>query len=162
VPIDSLLLEGLSLSLGVFPKVVRRVEQSATEPYPALTGDERLALRREMTDAVRAAALAGTKQSALGLARAIDRRLAGWIGLAVGAAFVLGCAATLAICIFGGVGRYSSDVQIAAAWHDLQLANPDPRAALAQSQIAVERESGRPYCSCVAFWAAPAPPPKTR
>jgi hypothetical protein len=74
----AIVLHGLSLVLGVFPRLVHRLERVRSEPPPVLTGEERVALHREMTDAVRAAALAGTKQSALGLARAIDGRFAGW------------------------------------------------------------------------------------
>jgi len=110
----------------------------------------------------RAAALAGTKQSALGLARAIDRRFAGWIGAALGAAFVLGCAVTLGVSLFSGIGRFSPDARSAAAWRDLQLANPDPTPALQQSRVAVQPGTGRRYYECVALWAAPAPPPRPR
>ena len=155
-----LVLNGLSLVLGVFPRLVRRLERAGSEPRPALTEGEREALRREMTDAVRAAALAGTKQSALGLARSIDRRFAGWIGAALGSAFLLGAALTLGVCMLSGIGRYSTEARIAAAWRDLELANPDPAPALQQSRVTVQQGTGRRYYECVALWAAPAPPPR--
>jgi hypothetical protein len=158
----AIVLHGLSLVLGVFPRLVHRLERAGSEPRPVLTGEERIALHRELTDSVRAAALAGTKQSALGLARAIDRRFAGWIGAGLGAAFVLGCAVTLGVCMFSGIGRFSPDARSAAAWRDLQLANPDPTPALQQSRVAVQPGTGRRYYECVALWAAPAPPPRPR
>jgi hypothetical protein len=156
----AIVLHGLSLVLGVFPRLVQRLERAGSGPRPALTDEERLALHRERADAVRAAALAGTKQSALGLARSIDRRFAGWIGAGLGAAFVLGCLATLGVCMLSGIGRFSPDARSAAAWRDLQLANPDPTRAIQQSRIALQPGTGRRYYECVALWAASAPPPR--
>ena len=73
-----------------------------------------------------------------------------------------GTVLTLGVCMVSGIGRFSPDARSAAAWRDLQLANPDPAPAVQQSRVAVQPSTGRRYYECVALWTAPPPPPRGR
>ena len=112
-----------------------------------------------MAQAVKAAALAGTKQSALGLARSIDRRLAGWIGLAVGAAFVLGATLTFGACMVSGIGRFSPDAGAPSPRAIWNWPTPTPlRRYSNQGRRAAGH--GATLLQMLALWATPAPPPR--
>lgn len=177
-----LVLAGLSVTLGVFPKVVRRIENAlsgATSQLSALvetvrhpfTDEERGALRREMKEAVRAA----SKESAVEIAsaaRATDRRS---LALAFGGG-MLALALTGVAAFFAGKwsARDAARAEIAAAraeldigqqrvsmapahaqmWQRLWLANPDIVEAVRRAQNVTADQTGR-RAGAVPLWLDP-------
>ena len=122
-------LGALSISLGLFPRLVERMEEAAEAARLPMSPEEKAALRRDVRE--------GLRQDAGKLARSANRRTAAIVGGAIALAALVGAA--------GGflVGRSSSQADVASlsgalsvdsgaarAWADLVRANPDPRPAL--------------------------------
>jgi hypothetical protein len=177
-----LALAGLSVTIGVLPKVVRRIEGAlsgvvvelgglvAAVRHP-LTQAEREALRRDILETTRAS-VSGAAADVARLARARDRR-----SLAV--AFAGGMAA---LAITGGgaywTGRISARAEAAAQvraeradvafaqehvtvpletarlWLRLIRANEDPAAAIAQAKQVGAEKDGRRFAA-VPLWLDP-------
>ncbi|MBB5696043.1 hypothetical protein [Muricoccus pecuniae] len=123
-------LGALFVSLGLFPRLVERMEEAAEAARVPMTSEEKAAFRRDVRD--------GLRQEAGNLARATTRRTA----LLAGAALAL----TALAGVGGGylLGRSSVREEVAAlnarlalpsdasrAWLELMRANPDPRPAIA-------------------------------
>jgi hypothetical protein len=155
------ILAGLTGTLSVFGKSISRWERAVADVVAArdpLPEADRTALKTELIAAVEDGAYRGTRKEAQRMIRTLDRRLAVMIGIAIGGAFILGIVVCIGFFAITGVGPYSRDSRSAAAWHDLMQYNPDPRPALATTEVKTDR-SGRRYYSGLSLWIDPARPP---
>lgn len=120
----------LSATVGLFPRLVARMEAAAEAARLPMTPEDKAAFRRDLRD--------GLRQEAAKLARTAARRTALLAGVAVAGAglaggvggFLLGRSAVRDdVAALGG--RLSMEGGAARAWLDLVRANPDPRPAMA-------------------------------
>jgi hypothetical protein len=153
-----LVLAGLSDTIGIFGKSIRRWERAVADVIaarkPVSDND-----RAELVEAVEVGAYNGMRKEAQRMVRTFDRNLAAMFGISVGGAFIVGALAAWALIAITHWGPYSHDAQSQAAWRDLIRNNPDPRPALSSAEIKTDR-TGRHYYS-VRFWMDPAKPPDT-
>lgn len=120
----------LSATVGLFPRLVERMEAAAEAARAPLSSEDKAALRRDVRE--------GLRQEAGKLASATVRRTAIFAGVAVAGAglaggvggFFLGRAGVRDDVVMLS-GRLSMDAGAARAWSDLVRANPDPRPAMA-------------------------------
>ncbi len=155
-------LSGLSGTLGVLPKVVRRWEEAVEDVIAArhpLTPEERTDLVRELVEATKAGAYEGTRKEAARMIRRLDRGLAVRMGLYVGGAFVAGCVLTVGVLAYLTAGPFRPDVEAGGAWRELVQLNPDPRPVLAAGEVRTDRATGRRYYAGVSLWLDPSRPP---
>lgn len=182
-----LVLAGLSSTLGVLPKVVRRIEGALSGVVTELaelvravrhplTDVEREALKRDILDTTRAG-ISGAASDVLTLARAKDRRslALAFVGglatvvVAAGGAYWFGRASARAEAvallqaqraeIALAQERLVLPLPAARAWLRLMQANTDPADALAKAMHAGADKDGRRFAA-VPLWLDPqtAPP----
>lgn len=185
-------LAGLSVTIGVFPRFVRRIEGSIsgvvgelTELVRAmrhpLTEAERAILTREVVSTIDRAAQESLRSAATAIPRSIDRRSLALVAAALSSSLaIVGSGAFFA-------GRWSAteearawvaaqraDITLAAetlaslpvaeahAWSQLVRANPAIREALGKARDRGADPAGRPY-GAVPLWLGLARiPPTTR
>ena len=155
-------LSGLSGTLGVLPKVVRRWEEAVEDVIAArhpLTPEERADLVRELVEATKDGAYEGTRKEAARMIRRLDHGLAVRMGLYVGGAFVAGCALTVGAFVYLTAGPFRPDVEAGGAWRELVQLNPDPRPILAAGEVRTDRATGRRYYAGVSLWLDPSRSP---
>lgn len=182
-----LVLAALSVTLGVFPKVVRRTEGAVSTTAAELarlveavrhpfTEEERAAVKRDMVQATRDGARAGAEDIAR-CARAQDRRslaaafAGGMLALAAmgmggfavgrgsGRAEASAAAAALKTELEIGQQRVSMTPAQAAVWVRLWQANPDIAEAVRRAQNVTADAGGR-RGGAVPLWLDPAGPPQ--
>ena len=144
-------------ALGVLVAVTKTV---AAARHP-LTAAERDRLKADLVQAVAEGAVVGAAREARALGRKVDRRLAVWIGCAVGLAFVLGGVTVAGLSMALDAGRLGASGQANAAWAQLMRDNPDPRATIKASPVQID-SSGRKFFSGLAMWAEPGEGPQIR
>ena len=153
---------GLSGTLGVLPKVVRRWEEAVEDVIAArhpLTQEERADLVRELVEATKDGAYEGTRKEAARMIRRLDRNLAVRMGLCVGGAFMAGCVLTVGVFAYLTAGPFRPDVEAGGAWRELVQLNPDPRPVLAAGEVRTDRATGRRYYAGVSLWLDPSRSP---
>jgi hypothetical protein len=152
-----LVLAGLSDTIGIFGKSIRRWERAVADVIaarkPVSDND-----RAELVEAVETGAYNGMRKEAQRMLRTLDRRLAVRIGLGVGGAYVFGAVSVVAFLAIAHQGPFSQEAESQAAWRDLAQNNPDPRPAIASAEIKTDR-AGRRYYSGLSLWLDPARPP---
>jgi hypothetical protein len=150
-----LILAGLSDTIGIFGKSIRRWERAVADVVAAreLSDDDRSAL----TEATEKGAYNGMRKEAQRMIRTLDRRLMVSVGLGVGGAFVLGAVSAIAVLMLIHAGPFSPQ----EAWRDVTQNNPDPRPAFAAADIRTDR-SGRRYYAGLSLWLDPARPPSAQ
>ena len=146
-----------AMALSVLVAVTKTL---AAARHP-LTAAERDGLKADLVRAVADGAVVGAAREARALGRKVDRRLAVWIGCAVGLAFVLGGVTVAGLSMAFDAGRLGTSAQADAAWAQLMRDNPDPRAAMKASPLQVD-SSGRRFFSGLAMWAEPGPGPQSK
>ncbi|WP_426960329.1 hypothetical protein [Muricoccus radiodurans] len=147
-------LGALSVTLGLFPGFVARIEAAAEGARVPLSAEEKAVFRRDLRDSLR--------QEAGNLARAINRRTA-----------LLSGAGAMAVALIAGTGGYllgrgSVREEVAVlearlalgsgasrAWLSLIQANSDPRPALTAGNSWQDQASGRRAAE-VRLWLDPA------
>ena len=151
------LLAGLSGTLGVFRLSVSRWERAVAQVIAArdpLPPADRAALQAELTHATEAGAYRAMRAEAARVVRVLDFGLSVRIGLLAGVSLIVGAGGTVAAFAVFHAGPFSPEAQSAADWRDLQIYNPDPRAAM---KNAVVTPNGR---RAALFWVEPARPPQ--
>ena len=123
-------LGALSMTLGLFPQLVARMERAAEAARVPMTPEDKTAFRREVRE--------GLRQEVGKLARATSRRTAALVGAAIAGAALAGGAggfilgrATTRVDVASLSGALSMDAGAVRTWLDLMRANSDPRPALA-------------------------------
>jgi hypothetical protein len=156
-----LTLAALSATLGVFGRSITRWERAVADVIAArdpLPEEDWIALKAALLQAVENGAFSGVRKEAQRMVRTLDRRLSVQIGLAVGAAYVLGALSLLAVLFVLQLGPFSRAAESQDAWQKLMQTNPDPRPALSLAEIRTDR-TGRRYYAGLALWLDPARPP---
>jgi hypothetical protein len=116
-------------------------------------------MKAELLVAVREGAVQGASGEARYLGRKVDRRLAVWIGMSIGVAFVAGGLTVAAFSFLADTGRFGPTDMGDAAWVELIKNNPDPRTALKAAPVQADA-SGRKFYNGLLLWAEPAPTPR--
>jgi hypothetical protein len=117
-------------------------------------------MKAELLVAVREGAVQGASGEARYLGRKLDRRMAFWIGLSIGAAFVAGGVTVAAFSYLTDTGRFGPTVAANAAWAELIRNNPDPRPSLNSTTVQVDA-FGRKFYNGLLLWAeTPTAPPR--
>lgn len=154
------LMAALSHSLGVFPALVQRLDQVEHHGGGPIDPELRTALLLEVGKGTRAGANDAMRVEAARTHRILNRDFAVRVGLSVAGAFMLGVALTYGVLRATQLGPFDRDVQAAAAWHDIEQRNPDPRQMLGAAEIRTDKPSGRRYYAGVSLWLdALGPPP---
>ena len=149
------LLEATSGALGAFLVGIEAVRSP-------LDQELREALLLEVGKGTRAGANDAMRVEAARTHRIFNRDFAVRVGLGVAGAFLLGVALTYGVLRATQLGPFDRDVQAAAAWHDIEQRNPDPRQNLGAAEVRTDKVSGRPYYAGVSLWLDPlGPPPGT-
>jgi hypothetical protein len=152
-----LVLAALADTIGIFGKSIRRWERAVADVIVAqdpLSDDD----RSKLVKAVEDGAYNATRKEARRMIRTLDSKLVVTIGLAVGAAFIVGGLTAWGAIMATHWGPYSPSAQSAEAWHDLMANNPDPRPAIAGAEIRADH-NGRRYYAGLSLWIDPARPP---
>ncbi len=147
------LLEATSGALGAFLVGIEAVRSP-------LDQELREALLLEVGKGTKTGANDAMRVEAARTHRVFNRDFAVRVGLSVAGAFLLGVTLTYGVLRATQLGPFARDVQAAAAWHDIEQRNPDPRQMLGAAEVRTDKASGRRYYAGVSLWLdALGPPP---